>query len=341
MISSRRFAEHAPPPGHPERPDRAYVFDAVAARWREHGGTTTVPVSAANEDLARVHHQAYLGLLAGTAGRSVELDPDTFTSPASEPIARLAAGAAVQAADHARRTAEPAFALVRPPGHHAERDRAMGFCFYNNVAIAAAAMRAQGLQRVAIVDVDVHHGNGTQNSFYDDPHVLYISTHQFPFYPGTGAAEETGNGAGAGYTVNVPIEAGATDADYLRIHDTVVLPVLDAFRPELTIVSAGYDAHEDDPLASMRMTASGFGCLFRDLAGVARRHGAFCAVTEGGYALEALAACLEASLRAIRETFSAGARTDRSARPDGRVTVRSERAISAVRAAQRAFWFDL
>src|SRR4029079_7465460 len=140
--------------------------------------------------------------------------------------------------------------LVRPPGHHAERDRAMGFCLYNNVAVAAAHALSRGLARVAIVDIDVHHGNGTQWIFYDDPRVLYVSTHQFPFYPGTGAADETGAGKGTGYTVNIPLEAGATTADYWRVYSTIVAPVLQQFQPELLLISAGFDAHEDDPLAS-------------------------------------------------------------------------------------------
>ena len=144
------------------------------------------------------------------------LDADTFTSPESYEIALLAAGAAIDAARHAWRTGEPALALVRPPGHHAEPDRAMGFCLYNNIAVAAAALRADGVARVAIVDIDVHHGNGTQAAFYADPTVLFVSSHQFPYYPGTGAADETGAGAGVGFTLNLPMEAGATDADFER-----------------------------------------------------------------------------------------------------------------------------
>src|SRR6185295_15587139 len=154
-------------------------------------------------------------------GRAAMLDPDTFTSPESVEIARLAAGAAVQAAEHALDAGETAFALVRPPGHHAERDRAMGFCLFNNVAVAAAAAIARGLARVAVVDIDVHHGNGTQWMFYSDPKVLYVSTHQFPFYPGTGAADETGSGAGKGFTANLPLAAGATDADYAAAYRNV------------------------------------------------------------------------------------------------------------------------
>jgi acetoin utilization deacetylase AcuC-like enzyme len=258
------------------------------------------------------------------------LDPDTFTSPDSYDIARLAAGATVQAAEFALTERDAVFALVRPPGHHAEPDRAMGFCLFNNIAIAAAAMLARGLERIAIVDIDVHHGNGTQAMFYDDPRVLYISTHQFPFYPGTGAAEEVGNGAGRGFTVNVPMEAGSTDADYSLVHRDIVGPVLDEFRPELVLVSAGYDAHSRDPLASMQMTTEGYAAIIGQLRDVASRHGAIALVTEGGYELTALAACLDASVSMLEGTPTPSV-VDAAA-------PRGARAAALARAALRPFW---
>jgi acetoin utilization deacetylase AcuC-like enzyme len=257
------------------------------------------------------------------------LDADTFTSADSVVVAKLAAGAAVQAVELALEGGEPTFALVRPPGHHAERQRPMGFCLFNNVAVAASAARATGTERVAIVDIDVHHGNGTQQIFHDDPSILYISTHQFPFYPGTGAADETGSGRGAGFTVNVPLEAGATDGDYALVHSAIILPRLDHFRPQLTIVSAGYDAHERDPLASMRMTAAGYGHIVKHLHATASRHGAVAYVTEGGYELIALTASLEATFAAI-----AGSALEA---PNLAPTARGERAVAAVRAAQKSF----
>jgi len=295
LISSPRFQEHTTPPGHPERPERAEVFDQIAAAWRAKDGRVVEPRKATREELLRVHDAAHVDAMAATHGRPVMLDADTFTSPESYEIALLAAGAAVQAAEHALDTGETAFALVRPPGHHAERDKPMGFCLFNSVAVAAAAAVARGLKRVAVVDIDVHHGNGTQWMFYSDPRVLYVSTHQFPFYPGTGAADETGSGAGQGYTLNLPLAAGATDADYAAAYRKVAA-ALDGYAPELLLVSAGFDAHEDDPLASMRVTTSGYAAVVKSLADSALRLGCPLAlVTEGGYDLDALRACLEAS----------------------------------------------
>jgi acetoin utilization deacetylase AcuC-like enzyme len=328
ILSTPRFAQHITPPGHPERPERAHVFDVVAARWVRAGGRVQTPRPASEDELRRVHDQAYLDQLAAAAGRPAMLDPDTFLSPESRDVALLAAGAAVQAAEHATDRGEPAFALVRPPGHHAEPDRAMGFCLYNNVAVAAAAMIARGLRRVAIVDIDVHHGNGTQAMFYRDPRVLYISTHQYPFYPGSGAATEIGEDDGRGFTVNVPMDMGCTDADYLYVHRAIVDPVLDAFAPQLTLVSAGYDAHEQDPLASMRMTTAGYAAVVAGLRRTAARHGALALVTEGGYDLPALAACLEASFSAIVDD---GAEMAAEQPPSTRGELAVERAAAASR----------
>jgi acetoin utilization deacetylase AcuC-like enzyme len=331
LIHSDRFAEHQTPPGHPERPERAEVMDAVAARWRERGTQVVAPREATREQLARVHDADYLRLIESTTGRAVALDPDTYTSPESYEIALLAAGAAVQAVELALGNAQTAaLAFVRPPGHHAERNRAMGFCLFNNVAVAAAHARAQGAARVAIVDYDVHHGNGTQHIFEGDPTVLYVSTHQYPYYPGTGAADETGVGGGEGATVNLPLEAGAVDADYRDVFQEVVLPVLRQFRPELLLVSAGFDAHERDPLAGMRLTTPSFAAMTMALRTVAEEccAGRMALVVEGGYDLEALAA----SLDAVAETLAgplAPARWPESA-------IRSTRGRASADAAKRA-----
>src|SRR4051794_26404136 len=214
-------------------------MDAVAATWRERGIEIVAPRAATAEQLARVHDADYLRRIAATAGKSTQLDPDTYTSPEAHEIALLAAGAAIDAVERVMGGShDAAVAMVRPPGHHAERNRAMGFCLYNNVAVAAAHARAQGAAKVAIVDYDVHHGNGTQHIFETDPHILYLSTHQFPYYPGTGDASEVGRDTGRGFTLNVPLEVGAIDEDYQHAFGAVVLPVLRQFEPDLIIVSA-------------------------------------------------------------------------------------------------------
>jgi acetoin utilization deacetylase AcuC-like enzyme len=300
IFTSDRFADHLPPPGHPERVERFEVMQVVATAFRQGGGAVVEPTPAGDEAIVRVHDAEYLALVKETAGRAVALDGDTFTSPESSEVAALAAGAAVGAVEHVLRggVGQRALALVRPPGHHAERDRAMGFCLFNNIAIAAAHARARGLDRVAIVDYDVHHGNGTQRTFYGDHSVLFLSSHQYPYYPGTGAAEEIGTAAGEGFTINLPLAAGATDADYELIYSRVVFPILRQFKPELILVSAGFDAYVDDPLGGMRLTASYFGRLTRAIASIADEccDGRLVAVTEGGYHLDGLRACLEAAI---------------------------------------------
>lgn len=274
------------------------MFDAVAAAFRGRRGVVREPRSIQRDELARVHTVSHLETIDSTAGRAAMIDADTFTSPESYDIAWLAAGAAVEAAMHAYQHGEPSLALIRPPGHHAEPDRAMGFCFYNNVAVAAAALRAAGAARVAIVDIDVHHGNGTQAAFYEDPSVFYASTHQFPFYPGTGAATERGAGRGEGTTLNVPLDAGATDSDFARAYESSVLPALESFAPDALLVSAGFDAHHLDPLGGLRVTTDGYRHVVALLDDASRRlcgrRGAW--ITEGGYHLDALRECLDASI---------------------------------------------
>jgi acetoin utilization deacetylase AcuC-like enzyme len=302
VFTSDRFADHLTPPGHPERAERAEVMQHVVSQWRRRGGAVHEAQPVSREQLARVHHADYITMVGETAGRAVALDPDTFTSPDTYDVACLAAGAACQAVDHVLDTAgRCAMVVVRPPGHHAERAKAMGFCFFNNIAVAAAHAQARGLSRVAIVDYDVHHGNGTQWSFYDEPSVLFISSHQYPYYPGTGAASDVGKEKGAGFTVNLPLEAGGTDADYELVYQRVAMPVLRQFKPELILVSAGFDAHHRDPLAGMRLTTEQFGRLTALIAGVAADvcAGRVVALTEGGYDLHALAASLDVAIHVL------------------------------------------
>jgi acetoin utilization deacetylase AcuC-like enzyme len=314
-------------------------MDAVAARWRERGGEVLSPRAATRDELARIHDRDYLRRIADTAGRAVALDPDTFTSPESHEIALLGAGAALMAVERAMHDGASALALVRPPGHHAERDRAMGFCLYNNVAAAAAHARALGAGRVAIVDYDVHHGNGTQHMFERDPNVLYVSTHQYPYYPGTGAADEIGEGDGAGATVNLPLAAGATDDDYRFVFKEVIAPILRQFKPDLILVSAGFDAHERDPLAGMRLSTAAFGAMTLELRAAADEccGGRLALVTEGGYDLHAFAASLDAAIEVLADPSKRPAwRGDEDHR--SLTAVRGRESADAAKRALAPFW---
>jgi len=334
IVHTARCIEHEPPPGHPERPERATAMTAVVERWRSAGTAVIEPRPATRDELRRVHAPAYLERLASLAGAPAMLDPDTYTSVASHDLALLAAGACCQAVELALADKAPVAAVVRPPGHHAEADRAMGFCLLNNAAVAAAHARALGCDRVAVVDFDVHHGNGTQWIFYDNPSVLYVSTHQFPYYPGTGAADETGIRDGAGFTVNVPLAAGAGDADYDLVFRRAVVPVLEQFDPDLLMVSAGFDLHARDPLGGMRVTTAGIAGLVRHLrraAACTPAGGRIVVVTEGGYDIDALASSLDATLRVLDEPPAA------PAAPDGDSS-RGATALAAVRSSMAGRW---
>jgi acetoin utilization deacetylase AcuC-like enzyme len=336
LISSERFADHRMPPGHPECSQRAEVMDIIAARWREAGKDVVAPREATHEHLVRVHDAEYVNVIAETSGRAMALDPDTYTSPESYSVALLAAGAAVDGIERVMGGShKTVVALIRPPGHHAERGRAMGFCLFNNVAVAAAHARTLGASRVAIVDYDVHHGNGTQHMFEEDSNVLYISTHQYPYYPGTGAADEIGRGLGKGFTVNLALEVGATDDDYRVVFEEVILPVLRQFRPDLVLVSAGFDAHERDPLAGMRLTTGAFAAMTMELRQVAEQccGGRIALVTEGGYNLHALAASLDACIATLASS-SLEARWPASPIP----STRGQEAASATKQALSGFW---
>jgi len=334
LLTSERYAHHLTPPGHPERPERADALRRVALAWAAAGHELREPEPADDDALSLVHSPEYVAAIRETAGRAVRLDPDTTTSPESFDVAALAAGAVIDGVRHV--VAQPddaAVALVRPPGHHAEPARAMGFCLFNSVAVGAAWARRHGLARVAIVDFDVHHGNGTQAAFYDDPSVLFVSSHQFPYYPGTGAVTETGNGAGCGRTVNLPLEAGAGDADLDEVFRAVAVPILDRFAPELVLVSAGFDAHHDDPLGGFRMTPAGFANLARLIDGVAFRHasGRVVYVTEGGYSLDGLTTSLDAVLGVLADRRGASpvAHAPAGDRTRGRATAADARAALA------------
>ena len=254
-----------------------------------------------------MHGGAYLDKLGSLVGQRAQLDADTYLAPDSVVAVRRAAGGSVDLVKAMLAgQCQRGVALLRPPGHHARPNQAMGFCLLNNVAVAAAYALSAGLSRVAIVDWDVHHGNGTQEMFFSDPRVLYASLHQWPFYPGTGNAPEIGEGDGRGFTVNVPLSQGAHAGDYAAAFDRVLLPVLEAYRPELVLVSAGFDAHRDDPLAAMRLDAAAYGWMTDRLLKVAERtaEGKMALFLEGGYDLGALEESLSASLRVLAESRS-------------------------------------
>ncbi len=296
----RRIAYAAVPshdhdyPGHPEHAGRV---DAILGYLAEAGlldGLAALDVAAAPAaSLALAHTPTYLAGLAATAGATPQhLDPDTYVTPGSWSAACMAAGAAIAAVDAVvDGRADVALSLARPPGHHALADRAMGFCLLNNVAVAARHAQARGLARVAIYDFDVHHGNGTQAIFYADGSVLYVSTHQAGIYPGTGYAHERGAGDGAGCTLNVPLPAGAGDDAMAGAWEGVIEPAIRAFRPDIVLASAGFDASFRDPLAELRVTGAGFHAIGRRLADVADAvaGGRLVFALEGGYDLPALA----------------------------------------------------
>lgn len=288
------FVNHRAPSGHPERPARAEaVRDALLDAGITSRGTQIATRLATDEELARVHAGNYLDELAKVVpGKTGWLDADTYFSPGTWDAARTAAGSTTQlVTDVLDGKLAQGISVVRPPGHHATRDRAMGFCLLNNVAIAAAAARARGAARVAIVDWDVHHGNGTQDIFWDDPTVMYLSVHQYPYYPGTGAPTEIGGPNAKGATVNVGLPGGSGDVEYAAVFDHVFLPAITQFKPDLILVSAGFDAFQHDPLAGMRVTHEGFAAMAQRLRALADRiaGGRIAAVLEGGYDLDGLA----------------------------------------------------
>lgn len=302
ILTSEIFLEHDPGFSHVESASRlAVIHEALAPLMGSPALSFPTPVPAERGDLLRIHSEEHVARIAATAGRSfTSLDPDTGTSARSFEAASLAAGAALEATRLVcSGAAANAFALVRPPGHHAERGWAKGFCLFNNVVVAAAyALEELGLQRVLIVDWDLHHGNGTQNSFYQTDRVLYFSTHMFPYYPGSGALEEQGSGRGEGYNLNVPLSGGLNDAAYAALFNEVLTPVARQYQPEMIMVSAGYDIYHGDPLGTMAVTEAGFAYLTRVVREMAAElcGGRLLLVLEGGYSLQGLRDGVLASL---------------------------------------------
>lgn len=308
LLYDERYLLHQTGLDHPERPDR------LRAVWNHLQKTDLFPSllilkpePAAREWIEKVHDPSYVERVRKVCRQGTgEIDsPDTMVCGSSYEIALLAVGGVLRLIDAVfSGEARNGFGLIRPPGHHAEKDQALGFCLFNNVAIGARyAQEKYGIRKILIVDWDVHHGNGTQHLFEEDPDVFYFSAHQYPYYPGTGRREEEGRGAGKGTTLNIPLMSGTGEGDYLEIFDKVFLPAARNFKPELILISAGFDAHAEDPLAGLNLTEFSYQAMTRRLKGLACDFSQerIVSVLEGGYNLEALSRSIEMHLRALAE----------------------------------------
>lgn len=332
------FDEHHARAPHPECPERLHAARDAIAELPEN--VTLVPVNAraaSAEELARVHTSAYIERLGRSAGKWAQWDADTFAAPRSAEVATKAAGGGVALVD-ALLSGDSRFgaALLRPPGHHARPDGAMGFCLLNNVAVAAAHARAKGARRVLIVDFDVHHGNGTQEMFYADPSVLFVSTHQFPFYPGSGDVSELGARDGRGFTANVPLSRGAGNAEYVAAFERVVAPLASEFVPDLVLFSAGFDAHRDDPLAGMMLSAPAYARLIGMVRAAVADTTPMALFLEGGYDLSGLRASVGSALRGLVGAAEAPDSNAPDASPP--LSPLHEREIARARQALQEYW---
>ena len=305
VVIDQGYLKHLPGESHPERPERIQALLNLAGALDKQMFELASPRAATRADVESTHGADHVRLVESTSKHNrYALDGDTITCRDSFGVALLAVGGFLTLLDAiASKQSSNGFALVRPPGHHALRDHAMGFCLFNTMAIGAEYLkRVYGAKKILIMDWDVHHGNGTQAAFYDDPTVLFISTHQFPFYPGSGAVNETGVGAGEGLTLNVPLPAGCTDAEYLQVFQDIVVPAAEKFQPDWILVSAGFDPHRRDPLGGMNVTEEGFGAMARLLLVLANRFadGRIAFLLEGGYDLAGLRDSVAAVLAAMQ-----------------------------------------
>jgi len=305
VVIDQGYLKHLPGESHPERPERIQALLNLAGALDKQMFELASPRAATRADVESTHGADHVRLVESTSKHNrYALDGDTITCRDSFGVALLAVGGFLTLLDAiASKQSSNGFALVRPPGHHALRDHAMGFCLFNTMAIGAEYLkRVYGAKKILIMDWDVHHGNGTQAAFYDDPTVLFISTHQFPFYPGSGAVHETGVAAGEGFTLNVPLPAGCTDAEYLQVFQDIVVPAAEKFQPDWILVSAGFDPHRRDPLGGMNVTEEGFGAMARLLLMLANRFadGRIAFLLEGGYDLAGLRDSVAAVLAAMQ-----------------------------------------
>ncbi|MEW6366527.1 MAG: histone deacetylase [Acidobacteriota bacterium] len=346
ILWDRVFLEHDTGSGHPERPERLKAIKEGLDSFKAGAELIYVkPREATEAEMLRVHTRHHLGMLAETEGTDhFFLDGDTPTSRHSFRVARMAAGGSIELVKAVLDSeVSTGFAFPRPPGHHAEAEGAMGFCLINNVAVAAAwASAERGLKRVAIVDFDVHHGNGTQHIFYDRREILYISSHRFPFYPGTGSAGEVGKGPGLGFTVNVPLPGGCGDPTFELVYDRIICPILEQYAPELVLVSAGFDIYKDDPLGGMDVSAAGFGMLGAKLrrAAEARPGGKIVFVLEGGYSLDGLRQGTLAVLDALSAAQAPTPKTsvNEPSDPTGEIRVMKDHLIPEIWKIQAKYW---
>jgi acetoin utilization deacetylase AcuC-like enzyme len=309
VVADARFQSHRGPGGHPERPERLVALGETIDEFRDQIDLAE-PRAADAEEILRVHDARLLTFLESTREQPLgKIDSDTYVGPLSYDVACLAAGSCVDLARRVLRgEVARGLAAVRPPGHHAESDRSMGFCLFNNVAIAVRAIQAEeGAQRILIFDWDVHHGNGTQHIFESDRDVLYISTHQFPFYPGTGDFGEAGSDAGVGSTINIPMPPGCGDSEFIGVLQRIVVPAAIAFDPDLILMSCGFDAHRDDPLASMEISLDGYRAMSTIMRSLADTlcGGRIVFILEGGYSLAGVREGGRAVLESLT-TLSAG-----------------------------------
>jgi acetoin utilization deacetylase AcuC-like enzyme len=342
IVQDVRYLNHQADTYHPESHHRLEVIHQMLKEPGMKGGFLEIqPRLATREELELIHVPRYVQLVASTADRDYALlDPDTYACPKSYETARLAAGGVLAAVDQVLAgPAANAFAFIRPPGHHAESSRAMGFCLFNNVAVAAAyALREHGIRKVLIIDWDLHHGNGTQHSFYERPDVLYFSTHQFPYYPGTGAVSEVGSGNGKGFTVNVPLAPGPGDGEYMSIFEEILEPIALEFKPDLVFVSAGFDIYYQDPLGGMQVTPAGFANLARIILDFAEKtcRGKVVFLLEGGYHLEGLRDSAREVLKTLQGEILAGGRDESLRRSTDRQMIAP--IIRKVKETQKPFW---